>query len=164
MSHPHHTRNLAWLDRLAVVVPGYGGYHRREDRLNAVFALRDAMTRRLEALKLDIRDAIQGCLDHEALSEIGALERIDLHIDRIFERVKHVAHGTEAFYAGPDIDHHRLEPLYELDHTIIETAEHLATHFRKPDRSHDRLAEIQNHLTQLEHQLDERVRLLQSLT
>jgi hypothetical protein len=164
MTHLHHTRNLAWLDRLAVVVPGYGGYHRREDRRTAAYALRDAMTRRLEALKLDIRDAIQGCLEHEALSEIGALERINRHIDRILQRLKHFGHGVEAFYGGPDIDHHRLEPLYELDHAIIESAEHLAHHFRRPDLSHDRLAEIQQHLTHLEDQLDKRVKLLQSVT
>jgi phosphomannomutase len=72
MTTLHHTKNLAWLDRLAVVVPGYNGYHRREHRRKAAYALRDAMIRRLEALKHDLREAIHACLEHEALSEIGA--------------------------------------------------------------------------------------------
>jgi hypothetical protein len=164
----HHppARNLAWLDQLTGSVPGFGGYSHASARRSSAFALRDALIRSLQELKSDLRGAIHSCHKHEAISEIGALERLDLHTDRILERLAKLGFRVETFYLGPDLDdahHHRLDPVYAQDLRILETADHLAGHFKTPDLSHDRLAEIEAHLGNLEHLLDERVRMLQGL-
>jgi hypothetical protein len=169
-SHPaptqHHAppRNLAWLDQLTASLPGFGGYDRHASRRASAFALRDALIRSLQELKSDLRLAIHSCQKHEAISEIAALERLDHHTDRILERLAKIGFRVDSFYLGPDLDDpHRLDTIYIQDLRILETADHLAGHFKTPDKTHDRLAEIEAHLVQLEHQLDERVRILQAL-
>jgi hypothetical protein len=158
--HPSH---LAWLDRLTTRVPGYSGYQTRADRRSAAYALRDALDRRLTSLKTQIQQAIHSCLHREATTEIGALERIDLHIDRVCERVRGLGSKLDTFYDAPDLHAAKVDPIHAIDHDALEYADALAHQFEKPDISHDRLAEIEAGLNALERKLDERALLMRSV-
>lgn len=162
MNEPHPA-HLPWLDRLTTRVPGYSGYQAKSVRRHAAFALRDAINRRLSTLKSQLHQAIQNCLQREATSEIAALERIDLHIDRALERVRGLGSRIDSFYDAPDLQPTHVDPIHGLDHEALETAESLARHFDKPDLAHDRLAEIEAGLNALERKLDERALLMHSL-
>jgi hypothetical protein len=158
--HPSH---LPWLDRLTTRVPGYGGYQSRAQRRSAAFALRDALDRRLSALKTQIRQAIHSCLHREATTEIAALERIDLHIDRVQERVRGLGSRLNEFYDAPDLHPTEVDPLHAIDHDVLEHAEELAHAFEKPDLDHNRLAEIEAGLNLVERKLDDRALLMRSI-
>lgn len=158
--HPSH---LPWLDRLTTRVPGYSGYQSRSHRRSAAFALRDALDRRLSALKTQIRQAIHSCLHREANTEIAALERLDLHIDRVQERVRGLGSRIDEFYDAPDLQPTAVDPIHAIDHDVLERAEELAHAFEKPDAEHNRLAEIEAGLNLLERKLDERALLLRSV-
>jgi hypothetical protein len=72
--HEQTPRNLPWLDRLAVYIPGYGGYLDRGNRRAADRALRDAIARRLADARNRIEQAISACADRNSLGPIGGLE------------------------------------------------------------------------------------------
>jgi hypothetical protein len=155
--------NLAWLDRMATSVPGYAGYSTREKRRAAAFALRDAINRRLEALARELESARVRCREHEAVTEIRAVERLEGHVARVVERVHGLGTRYEHFYAAPDFDVRRVDPIHKIDLSLVEQAELLARSFERPDASHDRLAEIEGELSELEVMLDGRALMLQGV-
>lgn len=158
-----HPSNLSWLDRLTARVPGYSGYESHDHRRSAALALRDALTRRLSALKRQLEGAVADCRRREALRELPALERIEAHVDRVVERVQRVGAGVDSFYGAPDLHADRVDPVYAIDHAALDTAERLVHHFDPTNPSHDRLAAIEAGLKALEHTLDERAMLMRAV-
>lgn len=157
-SKPH---NLAWLDQLTMSVPGYGGYSTQHARQSTAFALRDAINRRLSVLAQELERARVRCREREAVSEIGALERLEQHVARITARVKGLGTGYGQFYQAPDFDRRRVDPIHKIDHALVAQAERLSHLFEKPDTTHDLLAEIEAELSELELMLDGRALMLQ---
>jgi hypothetical protein len=161
MSTQPHPSHLAWLDRMAARVPGYGGYDRHERRLAAAHALRDALATPLLRLKAQLQQARADCQRREAHTEIPAVERVELHLERILHRLS--GFGTvEAFYNAPDLKPGQVDPLYAADHAALDTAERLTHYFDTSDPSHNRLAAIEAGLKSLEQILDERAMLLRT--
>lgn len=162
MAHtkPH---NLAWLDRMAMSVPGYGGYSTRETRQAAAFALGDAINRHLEALARELEHARIRCREHEAHSEIHAVERLEQHVARIVARVQGLGTRYDHFYKAPDLDPRRVDPIHQIDLALVARAEHLAHAFEIPDGDHNRLAAIEAELSELEGMLDGRALMIQGV-
>lgn len=153
--------DLPWLDRLAIRIPGYGGYTKRANRRSADQALRDAISRRLAGLRTNLESAIRACLDRGALSEIGALERVAAHLDRVAARVHAAGSGTDAFYGADDLESTKADPLHALDMALFEKADALASRFDQAGA--DLLAQTEANLREFEAKLDERALLLQGI-
>jgi hypothetical protein len=160
MSHskPH---NLVWLDQLTMSVPGYGGYSTQGARQKTAFALRDAINRRLSALSRSLEQARVRCREREAVTEIGALERLEQHVSRVIARVQGLGTQYGQFYAAPDFERRRVDPIHKIDHALVAQAELLSQKFEHPDTTHDLLAGIEAELTELELMLDGRALMLQ---
>ena len=161
--HEQQARNLPWLDRLAMWIPGYGGYLKRSERRSADRMLRDAIANRLTQLKSHLEGAVRDCLDREALSEINALDRIGRHVEKIQARIRSAGSGTDDFYKAGDLTPSKADPLHAADLALFERADALATEFDRPDEAHDRLARIEAGLRDLESTLDQRAMLLQGI-
>ncbi len=157
------SRNLIWLDRLNMSVPGYGGYSTRSSRQASAFALRDAINRRLETLSRQLEQARTLCREHEAVSEIHAVERLEQHLARITGRVQGLGTRYNHFYTAPDFERRRVDPIHKIDLALVEQAERLSHVFEKPDASHDRLAETESELNELELMLDGRALMLRGV-
>jgi hypothetical protein len=157
------TRNLAWLDRMAMSVPGYGGYSTKTERQAAAFALRDAINRHLEHLAKELEHARIRCREQEAVTEIHAVERLEQHLARVIARVEGLGTRYEHFYSAPDLDRSRVDPLHQIDLALVAQAERLAHQFEQPDNAHDRLADIERELTELEVMLDGRALMIQGV-
>lgn len=157
-SKPH---NLAWLDQLTMSVPGYGGYSTQRSRQTTAFALRDALNRRLTVLAKDLERARVRCREREAVSEIGALERLEQHVAKITARVQGLGTCYGHFYEAPDFDRRRVDPIHKIDHALVAQAELLSHLFKQPDTTHDLLAGVEAELTELEIMLDGRALMLQ---
>src|SRR4051794_5902984 len=101
--HENTPPNLPWLDRLAMSIPGYGGYLQRAQRRSADPALRDAIAPTPWAAHRQIELATRQCVDRNALSEIGALERVGRHLDRVMDRVRSAGSGDDSFYRADEL-------------------------------------------------------------
>jgi len=161
--HEQHPSQLPWLDRMAVHIPGYGGYLRRGHRRAADQALRDAIARQLRAVKTHLEQATLQCLDRQALTEINALERVGRHLDRVAERVHSAGSGSDTFYQAGDLPPDKADPLHAADLELYQLADAVARRFELPDNNHDRLAEIEAGLRQIEVRLDQRALMLQGI-
>jgi hypothetical protein len=160
----HTPRNLPWLEQLAIHIPGYGGYLDRGNRLAADRALRDAIAQRLGVLRTRLEQAIRGCVDRNALSEVNSLTRVEQHLDRITQRVRAASSGTEAFYQAPDLKAAEADSLHAFDLALLERAEALVEQFdNDPDLHHDFLANFEAELSHFDHKLDERATRLQGI-
>jgi hypothetical protein len=159
----HHHRNLPWLDRLTIAIPGYGGYQDRANRRAADRALRGAIAERLGSVRVGLERLIHACVDRGALTEVNALERVERHLDRLIERVRTAGSGTDAFYGAGVLDPAKADTLHALDHALYGRALDLARRLVLPDTSHDFLAHVEEDLTAFEQRLDERALLLQGI-
>jgi hypothetical protein len=156
-------RTLPWLERLALYIPGYGGYLDRGNRRSADKALRDAIAGKLGGLRKGIEGAIRACIDRGALSEINALERSRQQVDRIASRLQSAGSGTDDFYGAGALDAAKADPLHALDHQLYTRSEDLAAWFDRKDDSPDLLANLEAGLDEFEKKLDERALLLQGI-
>jgi len=75
--HSQTPRNLPWLDRLAVHIPGYGGYLDRGNRRSADRALRDAIANRLAKARAGLEKAIRSCVERDALDILPEIEGLE---------------------------------------------------------------------------------------
>ncbi|MBX6314981.1 MAG: hypothetical protein IRY99_18995 [Isosphaeraceae bacterium] len=160
--HPR-PRSLPWLERLAMRLPGYGGYQERGHRREAERILLDAIAARLRVARDQIDTAIRQCIEREALSEINSLERIRQHIDRVADRLRLAEAGTDHFYNVEHLGPDKTDPLHVVDLELFETVEALAHRFEQPDLDHNRLAHIEEDLRKLEIKLDQRALMLQGI-
>jgi hypothetical protein len=161
--HEHPHRNLPWLDRLTIAIPGYGGYQERANRRAADRALRDAIATRLGGVRVGLERLIHACVDRGALTEVSALERVERHLDRLIQRVRSAGSGTDAFYGAGALDSTKADALHAQDLALYEHALDLARRLVLPDTSHDFLAHVEADLAAFEQKLDERALFLQGI-
>jgi hypothetical protein len=161
--HERHHRNLPWLDRLTIAIPGYGGYQDRADRRAADRALRDAIAARLGGVRVGLERLIHACVDRGALTEVNSLERVERHPDHLIQRVRSAGSGTDAFYGAGTLDSSKVDTLHALDLALYERALDLARQLVLPDTSHDFLAHVEADLAAFEEKLDERALFLQGI-
>ncbi len=159
--HPYHT--LPWLGRLTVHVAGYedslkSGDHRAADR-----ALRLAVIQRLEAMRARLEEAIRQCLQREATSHIGSLERAIAHLDRVVARIRTHHTRIEESYDKSVVGAEKSGFLHAAHLAIFEQAEALVRHFDEPDIHHDRLPHLEADLQELEHRLDTKATIYRKL-
>lgn len=162
MERPHPS-DLPWLDRLAIHIPGYGGYIDRGHRRSADQVLRDVVAQRLQSARSHIELAIRQCVDRGAVTHIEGLDRIARHLDRVADRVRSAGSGTDRFYAVGDLPPDKADPIHHADLRLFELADALSHQFNDPDPDHDRLAHFEKGLTELEHHLDQRAMMLQNV-
>ncbi len=153
--------NLLWLDRLGMSVPGYAGYKSQAQRRAAAFALRDAITHRLQALAGELESARTACERLNATREITSLERVGRHLALLRTRVAGLGTRFEHFYSAPDFSTQVVNPIHAIDLALMEKADELLNHFEHPDSSHNLLANLEADLQELEMMLDQRALMLQ---
>jgi hypothetical protein len=163
MTHEQTPKNLPWLDRLAVWVPGYGGYLDRANRRADDRMLREAVAHRLGVGRAKIEEAIRQCVTRGALTEIASLERLQKHLDRVIERIRSAGSGTDEFWQAGHFEVGKVDPLVTLDLGLFERADEFVAAFDAPDQDHDRLSKLEEILAELDRKLDERGLTLQKI-
>jgi hypothetical protein len=161
--HEQKPRNLPWLDRLAVRIPGYGGYLERGNRRADDRVFREAVADRLHSARPKLEQAIRQCLDRGALTEINSLERIAQHLDRLAERVRSAGSGSDDFYMLGHLPADKADPLQALDYALFDRADKVLAEFDAPDHDHDCLVRVEADLNDFERKLEERSLLLRGM-
>jgi hypothetical protein len=147
------------LERLAMRVPGYQGYHARAHRRTADVALRSAITLRLDEAHERIDNAAARCREKEAMTEAAALERIGEHIRRVSQRVRAASSGVEPFYGAHDFRHSKADALHAVDHAMLEVVDEFLDLCIHQAPGHDWAAHLQSELDAMERKLDERAHI-----
>jgi hypothetical protein len=155
-------KNLFWLDRLNMHVPGHAGYQDPDEREAADRLFRDALTRRLGNARGHIARAVQQCLERQAEREVGGLQAIDAELQHLIGRVARTA-GPSALEGADSLGDAKAEALHALDHALLDQADRLdALSLRQPE-GHDWLAELKSASDAFARNLDARAMLFQQL-
>lgn len=191
--HEQRPRNLPWLDRLAVHIPGYGGYLDRGNRRAADRALRDAIAKRLSEARARLEEAIRRCIERDKLGIVPEMEGLEREgapplkelnaqarerhqlltevsaLERVERHLDRVAERVRSTGSGTDdfytahIEVQKADSLHAFDLELFERAEGLVRRFDAPDTDHDFLASVEAELREFEKKLDERALLLQGI-
>jgi uncharacterized coiled-coil protein SlyX len=102
-------------------------------------------------------------LNRQRLSEVGVLERIERHLDRVAERLRAAGSGTDEFYSAANMKPSEADALHAFDMALFERAQAIVDRFDGPNVNHDFLADLEADLNQFEKKLDERAMLLQGI-
>jgi hypothetical protein len=119
----------------------------------------------LEQMRADLAgqaDSVEA-LRRQSLSEVGALERVERHMDRVAERLRAAGSGTDDFYSAANLKPSEADALHAFDMALFERAQAIVDRFDAPNVNHDFLADLEADLNQFEKKLDERVMLLQGI-
>jgi hypothetical protein len=151
-------KNLFWLDRLNMHVPGHAGYQQPGERERADRLFREALTRRLALARDNIARTVQQCLDRNAEREVGALLAIDAELKNLSSRVERTA-GPGAFEQAEALGDAKAESLHALDHALLDEAEGLVRLSERHREGHDWLAELKASADAFARKLDARAML-----
>jgi hypothetical protein len=153
------SHSLPWLERLAIRVQGFGGYHSGAERRAADVALRAAIANRLEEAHQLVEAAAERCRACDALTEAASLERVGSHIRRVGQRIRDASAGFEPFYAARDFRPAKADALHAIDHALLEIAEEFVTLCDHQSPASDWVAHLESELNDMERKLDARAHL-----
>jgi uncharacterized lipoprotein len=159
MSDTQHS--LPWLERLAVSLPGYGGYRSPTARRQADHVLREAIAHRLEQARRVLDQAIHDCRARGAESEVAALNRINTHLDAVHARVRAASGGVDPFFGAGEFRSAKADALHAIDHALLDLSDEFVALVRRGDPDHDWLAKVEQRLHRIEMRLDDRARIHQ---
>jgi len=125
------TESEKLLEKVMLVVPGFSGYKKREQRREADKIIRNFLHSKLQ----EARNALQDTYSLVAKAEESkALERIDNLLavfDRISARVDHASYGYRGFFDAIKIEEQELDRMIDFDTQLVDDAKDLAEQVKK---------------------------------
>lgn len=99
-------------------IPGYKGYKERELRREADRLLRTHLARRLDEQRRRLLGAMGQLTSAGRLTELMALERANMRLQLLIDRLRTAAYGYAALDAAVKVQQAELDALYEFDGTL----------------------------------------------
>lgn len=115
------------LEKLACLVPGYGGYLERERRRDVDKLHREHLAQQLEKLKNPLTDLIRELSETGRLMEVKPVERVNSKLDKIANRIRYASYGYSGFFDVAKIGDLELDRLYQFDLSLAEDIETIKT-------------------------------------
>lgn len=117
-------RNL--FERVLRLIPGFRGYHAREDRREADKLLREELAAKLDRLRADLDRIMRDASDRsDALETLGQADRVRKAIEKLSHRVRHATYGYSGFFDAVKVDEAELDRIYDFDLALLERIESL---------------------------------------
>jgi len=125
------TESEKLLEKVMLVVPGFSGYKKREQRREADKIIRNFLHSKLQ----EARNALQDTYSLVAKAEESkVLERIDSLLavfDRVSARVDHASYGYRGFFDAIKIEEQELDRMIDFDTQLVDDAKDLAEQVKK---------------------------------
>jgi len=129
------------LDKIALAIPGFSGYMKREQRREADKIIRNYLHSRLHQARNDLQDIYQVVADRERSDDLQKLDRLMAIFDRVSERVNHASYGYHGFFDAIKINEPELDRMIQFDTQLVDGTKGLAEKTRaiKAEVQEDRL-------------------------
>jgi hypothetical protein len=125
------------LERLASIIPGYGGYLEKERRRDVDKLHREHLAGELEKLKTPLNNLIQELTDNGRLMELKPVEKASGKIDKIANRVRYASYGYSGFFDVVKVQEYELDKLYQFDLSLTEDIDAIKTKVSSLSESSD---------------------------
>ena len=103
------------LEKLLGSIPGYKGYKERELRREADKLLRTHLAGRFDEQRRRLVGVMAQLTDAARLNETVALERANLRLQLLIDRLRTAAYGYAGLFDAVKIEQRELDALYEYD-------------------------------------------------
>ena len=108
------------LDKIALAVPGFSGYMKREQRREADKVIRNFLYSRLQEARNDLQDVYQAVADSERSDDLQKIDRLIAIFDRVSERVNHASYGYHGFFDAIKINEPELDRMIQFDTQLVD--------------------------------------------
>jgi hypothetical protein len=160
------------LEKIMLVVPGFSGYKKREERREADKIVRGFLHAKLQDARNDLQDMYQKLAEEEGSKDLVSVDRLVAIFDRVSERVNHASYGYSGFFDAIKIDEDDLDRMIEFDMQLVDGAKGLAERVRDmknqvraggPKDLGQQLSELRDAVEQFESVFDEREEAIQGV-
>ena len=114
------------LDKIALAIPGFSGYMKKEQRREADKIIRNYLHSRLHQARNDLQDIYQVVAEKERSDDLQKLDRLMAIFDRVSERVNHASYGYHGFFDAIKINEPELDRMIQFDNQLVDGAKGLA--------------------------------------
>ena len=113
-------------EKLIGSIPGYKGYKERELRREADRLLRTHLADRFDEQRRRLVNVMGQLTSAGRLSETVALERANLKLQRLIDRLRTAAYGYAGLFDAIKIEQAELDALYEFDAALADGVDRVA--------------------------------------
>lgn len=117
-----NARSRGVLDEIALQIPGYAGYLRKEARRDADRVARAHLAATIKRAKEQVESHKRDRSKAGDLGALVALENMTDRLSRLVSKVQNADSGYTGFFDKVQVDEAMLEKVTELDHALITEA------------------------------------------
>jgi len=114
------------LEKIMLVVPGFSGYKKREQRREADKIIRNFLHSKLQEARNDLQDVYTAVAESEQSKELEQIDKLLAVFDRVSERVNHASYGYSGFFDAIKIEEPELDRMIAFDTQLVDGAKGLA--------------------------------------
>lgn len=111
------------LEKLACLIPGYGGYVDKERRRDVDKLHREHLAQQLEKLKSPLTTLVRELSETGRLMEVKPVERVHGKLDKVANRIRYASYGYSGFFDTVKVQESELDRLYQFDLGLTENVE-----------------------------------------
>lgn len=112
-----------WIDKISSKIPGYSGYHDKENRRDVDKMHRENLANRLRSVKSPVMDVMKELSSTGRLFETGPVDTALKKLDKIENRVRFASYGYAGFFDAVRIEEAQLDMIYRFDLAMVEKVE-----------------------------------------
>lgn len=158
------------LEKIARVIPGYGGYKDKELRREADKLQRTYLSKRIREEKARL-ERVNGELGRKLFMDaIGEADRTAKRMEKVMDRVRFASYGYAGFFDLVKVRENELDKIYEYDAGLLEDVERISRSISELEDSlesqseaRSRIGELNSLVIGLDAKLNEREDLLKGM-
>jgi hypothetical protein len=158
------------LEKIARVIPGYGGYKDKELRREADKLQRTYLSKRIREEKARL-ERVNGELGRKLFMDaIGEADRTAKRMEKVMDRVRFASYGYAGFFDLVKVRENELDKIYEYDAGLLEDVEKISRSISELEDSlesqseaRSRIGELNSLVIGLDAKLNEREDLLKGM-
>lgn len=158
------------LEKIARLIPGYGGYKDKELRREADKRQRMYLARRLGEEKTRLESANAKMTNKMFLDALGAADRTNRRLEKIIDRIRFASYGYAGFFDIAKVKEEELDKIYEFDASLLDDVEsikgkmgELEAGLGKQAVTQEKLEELETLIGVIDKKLNEREDLLKGI-
>lgn len=113
-------RSLNILEKAIRLIPGYKGYKRKEERRDNDHLLRMMLVERLDRVRTDVNEVVNGLRGPAALESVGDLDRLQKRLEKLTDEIRFADRGYRGWFDMHKVQEDELDRLYEFDVALAE--------------------------------------------
>lgn len=152
-----------WIQKLGRWIPGFGGYHDREDRREADRLLREAVATRLNRGVESLGRLSVDLVKRKDLDGIERIQRLSRKTASFSDRIRTATYGYSGFFDAVKIREGELDTIHTQDARLLENAEGFGTEAAALDPAVLALDAIERRLGDMEAAFERRREILLKL-